>query len=257
MIDAEGNKEFVRQQGRMGVTRHAKVLGTLEKRALRYRRKGQAPIDKDETLYNEAIDETGTVPLEGLLDPIDESSGMETTMTQSLAEALENEEIKGISDDLLNVHGIAPGPKPEGVTRLLYENPDGFNTRIGGNEKLGKAKELIDELEADIVAYSEHQINAAHKENVNGMIQMFNGGEAEIRTITGHNVHENVARRQQGGTSLLLYGDLIDYYDFEGSGKDDTGLGRWVHMAFQGSEGIVTRVVCGYSPCVTTEKARR
>ena len=35
-----------------------------------------------------------------------------------------------------------------------------------------------------MVAYSEHQINAAHKENVNGMSQMFHGGKAEIRTIT-------------------------------------------------------------------------
>ncbi len=50
---------------------------------------------------------------------------------------------------------------------------------------------------------------------------------------------------------------MIDYYDFEGSGKDDTGLGLWVHMVFQGSDGIVTRVVCGYDPCVTSEKARR
>jgi hypothetical protein len=41
---------------------------------------------------------------------------------------------------------------PEGVTRLIYENPDGFNTRISGDEKLEKAKELIDELEADVVA---------------------------------------------------------------------------------------------------------
>ena len=67
----------------MGITRHAKVLGALEKRALRYRRKGQAPIDKDKALYNEAIDETGTVPLGGLLDSIDKSSGTETAMTTS------------------------------------------------------------------------------------------------------------------------------------------------------------------------------
>ena len=62
---------------------------------------------------------------------------------------------------------------------------------------------------------------------------------------------------QQGGTSLLLYGQLIDQYDFEASGKDDTGLGRWVVMAFRGSEGIVTRIVCGYNPCVTSPKAKR
>ena len=40
---------------------------------------------------------------------------------------LENQEIQGISGDLLNVHGIVPGTKPERVTRLIYENPDGFN----------------------------------------------------------------------------------------------------------------------------------
>ena len=89
------------------------------------------------------------------------------------------------------------------------------------------------------------------------MGQMFNGGEAEIKTQTGFNCHENVGRAQQGGTSLLLYGQLIDQYDFEASGKDDTGLGRWVSMVFRGSEGIVTRIVCGYNPCRTHSKARR
>ena len=34
----------------MGVTRHSKVLGALEKRALRYCGKGQAQVDKDEAL---------------------------------------------------------------------------------------------------------------------------------------------------------------------------------------------------------------
>ena len=62
---------------------------------------------------------------------------------------------------------------------------------------------------------------------------------------------------QQGGTSLLLFGSLIDQYNFEESGKDDTGLGRWVVMTFQGSDGIVTRIVCGYNPCVTNKRAKR
>ena len=63
-----------------------------------------------------------------------------TTFTTVEATYLENEVIQGVSDDLLSLHGIAPGPKSEGVTRLIYENPDGFNTRISGNEKLEKAK---------------------------------------------------------------------------------------------------------------------
>ena len=33
------------------------------------------------------------------------------------------------------------------------------------------------------------------------------------------------------------------------SGKDSTGLGRWVWMRFQGRNGHVTRVVSIYRPC--------
>ena len=123
LIDAEGNREFVRQHGRLGVTKHTKILSALEKRALRYRRKGQKEVDQDEILYNEALDETGTVSTACLTDSDDESWGDEPSrvpITAAEATFLEKEAVSGISDDLLNVHGIAPGPKPEGVTRLIY-----------------------------------------------------------------------------------------------------------------------------------------
>jgi hypothetical protein len=35
----------------------------------------------------------------------------------------------------------------------------------------------------------------------------------------------------------------------EQSGRDETGLGRWVVMTFVGAGGIVSRVVCCYNPC--------
>ena len=134
----------------MSRTKHSKVVSALEKRALRFRNKGERQVDQDEVLFNEAIDETGTVATVGLTDS-DNESATGITITAAIATALENEEIQGISSNLLNVHGIAPGAKPGGVTRLIYENPDGFNMRISGNEKLEKAKELIDELGADVV----------------------------------------------------------------------------------------------------------
>ena len=68
LINAQGNKEFVRQMGGMGVTRHTKVLSVLEKRALRYRRKGHEEIDKDDALFNEALDETQTVSTASFTD---------------------------------------------------------------------------------------------------------------------------------------------------------------------------------------------
>jgi hypothetical protein len=163
---------------------------------------------------------------------------------------MEEETIRGVSDELLTVQGVAPGATLEGMTRLLYENPDGFNSRIGGNEKLDKAKELIDDLDADVVAFSEHKLNLQHKDNRNGFSQMFKGGEAEIRFVAAHNTHE-------GGTSLLLFGTLIEQYDFEESGKDPTGLGRWVVMVFRGQNGVVTRIICAYNPFYNTKDGSR
>ena len=137
------------------------------------------------------------------------------------------------------------------------ENPNGLNTSMKDNEKLDKAKELIDELEADVVAYSEHRINCRHKRNKNGMAQMFKGGEAELRAVVGHNVHENISKVQEGGVSLMMVGPLLQQYNFEHSGKDDTGLGRWVSMVLEGEDGIVTRIVCCYNPCYNSKAGSR
>ena len=78
---------------------------------------------------------------------------------------------------------------------------------------------------------------------------MFRGLEKYIRSIAAHNVYENVGRVQEVGTGMLLYGPLVDQYDFEQSGKYDTWLVRWLVMAFQGPEGIKNRIVCGYNLC--------
>lgn len=77
---------------------------------------------------------------------------------------------------------MAPGVKGEGVTRLLYENSNGFNSRIGVNENLDKAREMIDDIEADLVVFSDHRLNFVHKDNRNGFSQMFKGGEVEIQS---------------------------------------------------------------------------
>jgi len=83
---------------------------------------------------------------------------------------------------------------------------------------------------------------------------MFNGGETDLRAIASHNVHESVGKYQEGGTAVLSYGNLIQQFDPEGSGRDDLGLGRWTYMRFVGVARIVTRVICGYSPCANKKK---
>jgi hypothetical protein len=131
----------------MNRTKHQSVLSALEKRALRYHNGNPTQQNQDEILYNDAVDETGTVSTEGLTDSDSESIGRG-------AEFAETEEIRGVSDELLEVHGTVPAQKPEGATRLIYENSNGFNSRISNNDKLDKAKQVIDDLEPDIVAFN-------------------------------------------------------------------------------------------------------
>ncbi len=110
-----------------------------------------------------------------------------------------------VPEEAIKVHRHAPPTKAEGTVRLIYKNVNGFCNPLSGNKKIKKAREIHDELEADIGAYCEHRLNMCHKKNCNGFDQLFKGGEADIHSIVAHNMHKNIGRVQQRGTSLLLF----------------------------------------------------
>ena len=74
------------------------------------------------------MDETGTVPIDSL-------TGFDEYSITSRGKTVEwrEEGTADISEELLRVNGIAPGKKPEGVTRIIYENANSFSKRISGN----------------------------------------------------------------------------------------------------------------------------
>ena len=59
---------------------------------------------------------------------------------------------------------------------------------------------------------------------------------------------------QESGTAMLVFGNLMDHFDGDGSGRDELGIGHWTFMRFAGSDGVVTYGVCGYNP-MTNNKA--
>jgi hypothetical protein len=59
--------------------------------------------------------------------------------------------IRGVLDEVLQVHRVLPGHKEEGIMQLLYENAIRILNRMFRNDKLSKAKDLIGKLGADIV----------------------------------------------------------------------------------------------------------
>ena len=228
------------------MTQHQNVLTALEHRSLRYQTGKSYEELEEERIMDEAVDETGTVAR--FMTGDDEESRI------NVEEQL-RKEITEVSEYLLEVHGVPPGRKGEGITRLIYKNLNRLQSTLSiKNEKLEKARRVIDELQADVVCFNEHRQNLRHKANRNGFRQMFNGGETDLRAISSHNIHESVGKYQEGGTAVLSYGHLLQHVDSKGSGRDDLGLGRWTHMRFVGEDRIVTRIICGYSPCANKKK---
>jgi hypothetical protein len=203
LIDEYGTHRHIKQRGRLSGTLHQNVMTVLEHWALCYQNSKSFEEFEDEHLLGEAINETGTVPCP--------NAGGDKESRINVEEQLRN---------------VPPGWKGEGTTRLIYKNLNGLqSTLLSKNEKLEKARRVIDDLQADVVCYNEHRQNLRHQANKNGFCQMFNGGETDLRAIASHNVHENVGKYQEGGTEMMSYGNLLQQFNPEGSGHDDLGLG--------------------------------
>ncbi len=239
LVDAAGTLQLVEREGWLNPVRHESVLSALNTRANRFW-SSIANVSSNHHRYSR-IDKTETVPLLGVLDR------QEVNIRTQVLEELE---ARSASDEILQVHGTAPGPKQEGVFLILSENANGIDCCQMDGHKVRKAREIHGKLEADMVAYNKHRLNYQHRDNSIGFNQLFCGGEAELKSIVAHNSHENIRRVQEGGTSLMLFGPLIQQLNPLESGKDETGLGRWVIMTLTGgAEGFTTRIVCGYNPC--------
>jgi hypothetical protein len=177
------------------VTLHQNVLTALDHWTLRYQNSKSYKELEDECLLDEAINEMGTVPR-----PI---AGGNKDSQVNVEEQLKKE-IRKVSDYLLEVHGVSPGRKGEGVTWLIYKNLNGLQPTLSSkNEKLEKARRVIDDLQANVVCYNKHCQNLQHKANQNGFCQMFNGGETDLQAIPSRNVHETVGKYQESGTAVL------------------------------------------------------
>jgi hypothetical protein len=121
-------------------------------------------------------------------------------------------------------------------------------------------QELHNKLEADIVAYNKHRLNMKHKSISISFSKLFGGGEVDVHLVVAH-VHEDIRKVQEGGTSMLMLGPLIEYLDMSEGGKDMNGLGWWVVMTVKGGNGTITRIVSGDnlggSHCTTHAVERR
>jgi hypothetical protein len=134
-------------------TKHSTIMEYLGKRVDRFRRNGRLQGEEMKEIIAE---------LKGAEEERDNGNA------ESNARAAEHAAVQeAITKGLLQPHGTPPNTKQGGIFRLLCKNPNDLNNWITGNHKLSKAIEIKDELEADGLLYSEHQLNLRHKDNKN------------------------------------------------------------------------------------------
>ena len=96
-----------------------------------------------------------------------------------------------MSEYLLDVHGLPPSRKGDGVTRVIYENLNGLQSALlSKKEKLDKARQVINDLQADVMCYNEHNQSLKHKINRNGF--------PELKAIAARNINKHPGKFQEG-----------------------------------------------------------
>ncbi len=104
----------------MNTTSHERVLASLLHRADRFCNVCQNNHDESHAW---ALDKTGTIRT--------------STIAFSEVEQQEKEEVNNIDIpyEVLQVHGLAPPRKAEGMLRLIYKNMNGLSNRMCSNKK--------------------------------------------------------------------------------------------------------------------------
>jgi hypothetical protein len=221
--------------GKLRTTPHINIMEQLRNRADNFRKQGRL-LDEE---------------LEGIINKIKEGENFKETNNgrDGIAAKEEHERVmEAMQEGLLQIHGMAPNTKQDRIFRIMGENCNGLNNRIGGNEKIGKILDIKEDLDINCLMICKHCLNFKHKDNKNNLKQMFQR-EISCSAVSAHNVYEAkyAGRAQEGGTGTICFGDSTVF--ITKTGRDDEGLGRWSWIRLSGTNGHATRIVTTYNPC--------
>ncbi len=136
---------------------------------------------------------------------------------------------------------------------MMLEKFNQLKQTLTKNNKLMKLCDVINSLKAEVMKICEHCINFSHNQVCNDLKALLKW-EAAIHTIEGHNKHENVGPIQEGGTMLLSFHQVNQFFTKTDSDHDPKGLGQWVSMAFKGLGGHWTQIFSAYNPCYNAKQ---
>ena len=140
--------------------------------------------------------------------------------------------------------GYLKEEKPEGFHRFMSTQPNNMSTTLTRAVKIEQTTRLVNKYDVDMVSFLELGLNWKQLPPSETLASFFDA-EVELRSVTGHNKHENPPTTYQpGGTGLLAVNELIQYC--KTSGTDHRNLGRWTWYTLEGSPEHKTIVLSVY-----------
>ncbi len=184
------------KNGKLQTTPHSTIMEQLRNRADRFQKQGQL---RD-------------IELEDIISEIKEGEEFKANDVSKMATDEHNRVMELMGEGLLQTHGTAPNIKQDGIFRIMGENFNGLNNRIGGNGKIGKIMDIKEDLDVNCLMICKHRLNFRHKDNKNDLKQMFQR-EISCVAVSAHNVHEAkyAGRVQEGGTGMICFGKSTGY----------------------------------------------
>lgn len=148
--------------------------------------------------------------------------------------------------------GNSMGAKKDGIIRIVSQNIGCLGIASKANPKQDSAIEWIHKHEVDIIGWQE----------VGVAFDMLKGHESfherirdprwnKRRIVQANNVHDKNDAFQWGGTSLIAIDEAA--VRIKEVTKDESGLGRWCTMLFEGKHNHKVRIISAYNPCKTTD----
>ena len=167
--------------------------------------------------------------------------------------AMETEQVEKRSERYMAVSlGNLSTEKPEGFNRFMMTQLNGIASAMTRKTKIEQSTILINNYDVDVQAFIEPGMNWGQLKSSATYASFFDA-EIELRSVAGHNKHENPpTEHQQGGTGIMGVNEMLEYW--RNPGTDWRGLGRWTSVCLEGSPVHRTRIVSAY--CLGKSKAK-
>ena len=145
--------------------------------------------------------------------------------------------------------------KEDEIIRIVSQNINCIGVYSIANHKQDKIKDWLLNNQVDIVGWQETGVAFHMLPKHERLVERMRDSRwKKMKISSANNKHENISRFQYGGNAILAFDETASRVIK--TGADESGLGRWAWMLFEGKNNHKTRVISAYFPCKIKDRKK-